>query len=185
MSQEISRVVFFGDSLTDGYTLGMQAAYPSHIQEKITHAGLPYEVINAGKSGETSADGLTRIDSAIAQPVALFFLALGANDGLRGVPVSEMEANLQAILDKVKTAHPSATIVIAGMIPLHERSDATEFRDVFPRLAARNSATLYPFLLTGVYGNPNLYLDSIHPNAMGHSIMADEIWEALMPFLSK
>ena len=178
------RIVFFGDSLTSGYTLGPSVAYPAIIQEDLRQANLSYTVVNAGVTGDTTADGLARIESVIQAPISVFFLALGANDGMRDVPVAEMEANLQGILDRVKRASPSVVLVVAGMIPLRERDDDAEFRAVFPRIAQRNSAVLLPFLLEGVYGHEELYLDRIHPNADGHRVLAASIWQILLPLLT-
>lgn len=177
-------VLFFGDSLTAGYGLDDPAndAYPSVIQEKIKEAKLPYSVINAGNSGETSAGGRGRIDWVLKQKVDVFVLELGANDGLRGIPVSDTRANLQAIIDKVKTKYPNAQLVLTGIqIPPSMGADyAKDFKDLFPELAKKNKMILVPFLLDKVGGNAKLNQgDGIHPTKEGAKIVADNVWTVL------
>ena len=179
-------IVFFGNSLTAGYGLSPEQAFPSLIQKKIDSLGLPYQVVNAGVSGETSSGGKTRIDWILQQQVDIFILELGANDGLRGIPLSETRKNLQDIIDSVKTKHPQAKLVFAGMQipPNMGQSYATEFRNMFGELAAKNSMTLIPFLLEGVGGEPDLnQADGIHPNAKGSLIVADNVWKVLEKLL--
>src|SRR5258707_79671 len=150
-------ILFFGDSLTAGYGLDDPSdAFPGVIQHKIDSLKLPYTVVNAGVSGETSAGGLGRIDWTLKQKVDVFILELGANDGLRGIPVKETEQNLQAIIDKVKAKYPDAKIVLAGMqVPPSMGADyVTNFKDVFPKLAEKDKIALVPFLLANVGGNP-------------------------------
>ncbi|WP_342644857.1 arylesterase [Mucilaginibacter sp. CSA2-8R] len=183
-SKPTKTVLFFGDSLTAGYGLDDPAtdAYPSVIQKKITQEGFPYKVVNAGNSGETSAGGRSRIDWVLKQKVDVFVLELGANDGLRGIPVAETNRNLQAIIDKVKGKYPNAKLVMAGMqIPTSMGvSYAKQFRDVFPKLAVKNDMLLIPFLLEGVGGNPKLnQADGIHPTAEGAKIVAGNVWSIL------
>ena len=180
------RVVFFGDSLTEGYDLPPEQAYPALISGKIAAAGLPYQVINAGISGNTSADGLARIDTVLDQPIALFFLELGANDSRHGVSPEVLRQNLQSILTKVKTASPQAVLVVAGMVPLTDHGAEYEaaFLQVFPDLAAANNGILMPFLLEGVFGRSEFYsTDDIHPNQAGHRAMAENIWKIIAPYL--
>jgi acyl-CoA thioesterase-1 len=179
-------LIFFGNSLTAGYGLDPEEAFPARTQHKIDSLGLGFEVINAGLSGETSAGGLTRIDWILQQKPDVFVLELGANDGLRGIPVAETRKNLQGILDKVKAANPDVKLVVAGMqVPPNMGPDyAKEFRSIFPDLARANGAVLIPFLLEGVAGEPKLNLgDGIHPTAEGHQLVANGIWKYLQPLL--
>jgi acyl-CoA thioesterase-1 len=179
-------VLFFGDSLTAGYGLDPAQAFPALIQAKITAHGWDFQVINAGLSGETTAGGLRRIDWVLRRPIAIFVLALGANDGLRGLPLADAKRNLQAIIDRTRDTYPRVKIVLAGMqVPTNlGREYTTDFRTMFPALAAANNATLLPFLLEGVSGVPALNLpDGIHPNPAGHKIIAENVWQVLEPLL--
>jgi acyl-CoA thioesterase-1 len=179
-------IVFFGNSLTAGYGLSPTQAFPAIIQKKIDSLGLPYEVINAGVSGETSSGGKARIDWILRQPVDIFVLELGANDGLRGIPLSETKKNLQAIIDKVKATNPKAKLIFAGMEipPNMGQKYTTEFRNIYTELATKNAMTLVPFLLEGVGGEPNLNQeDGIHPTAEGHKIVAANVWKQLEKLL--
>jgi acyl-CoA thioesterase-1 len=179
-------IVFFGNSITAGYGLQLSEAFPALIQHKIDSLQLPYTAINAGVSGETSADGVARIDWILRQPVDIFVLELGGNDGLRGIPVSETKKNLQLIMDKVKAKNPSCQIVLAGMqIPPNMGKRYTdEFRNMYPELAKKNDVRLIPFLLEGVGGEARLNLeDGIHPTAEGHTILAQNVWSVLEPML--
>jgi len=181
------RIVFFGDSLTAGYGVKPAQAFPALIEERLEKRGLDYEVVNAGVSGETSAGGLRRVDWVLREPVDIFVLALGGNDGLRGVDPASTRRNLQEIIDKVKAAHPGVELVIAGMrLPPNLGEAYTgEFRAVFPELARGNGATLIPFLLEDVGGRAELNLpDRIHPNAEGHKRIAETVWQALEPLLT-
>jgi len=177
-------ILFFGDSLTAGYGLTnpTDEAYPAVIQHKIDSLKLPYNVINAGVSGETTAGGLGRIDWVLKQKVDIFILELGANDGLRGIPVKETSKNLQAITDKVKAKYPNAKIILAGMqMPPSMGADYDNgFKAVFPQLAEKNKIALVPFLLQDVAGDPKLNQgDGIHPTAVGAKIVANNVWEVL------
>lgn len=179
-------IVFFGNSLTAGYGLTPQQAFPALIQNKIDSLGLPYKVINAGVSGETSTGGDARIDWILKQPLDVFILELGANDGLRGIPVSQTKKSLQSIIDKVKAKNPSAKLVLAGMqIPPNMGGSYTsEFRNLYPELAAKNNMTLIPFLLEGVGGEAKLNQeDGIHPSAEGAKIVAGNVWKELQKLL--
>jgi len=181
-------VIFFGDSLTAGYRLDDPGlAFPGLIAEKIAAAQLPFNVVNAGLSGETTAAGARRVHWILQhRSVAVFVLALGGNDGLRGIPTAETERNLQSIIDAVRAKKPDARIVLAGMeAPPNMGPDFTaEFRAIFPRLAAANQLPLVPFLLEGVGGVPELNLaDGIHPNIEGHRVVADHVWAVLEPVL--
>jgi acyl-CoA thioesterase-1 len=180
-------IVFFGNSLTAGYGLASTAeAFPAIIQNKIDSAALPYTVVNAGVSGETTAGGASRIGWILQQPVDVFVLELGANDGLRGIPVAETKQNLQTIIDSVKVKYPSAKLVLAGMQipPNMGQTYATGFKNIFPELAAENKMTLIPFLLEGVGGEAKLnQQDGIHPTAEGARIVAQNVWKVLQPIL--
>lgn len=178
-------IVFFGNSLTAAYQLSPEQGFTALIQQKIDSLGLPYLCVNAGLSGETATDGAHRIEWVLQQPVDIFVLELGGNDALRGLPISELKKNLQAIIDKVKAKYPDCRIVVAGMMaPPNLGSYAKEFRNVFPALAKANNAALIPFLLEGVGGEPSLNLpDGIHPNVEGHKIVAETVWKTLRPLL--
>ena len=181
-SARLKAILFFGNSLTVGYGLEPSEAFPALIQNKIDSLHLPYKVINGGVSGETTSGGIGRIDWILRQPVDVFVLELGGNDGLRGIPLTVTKKNLQAIMDKVKTKYPAAKIVLAGMeIPPNMGQDyTTEFRKIYPELAATNNITLIPFLLKGVGGDPKLNQDDgIHPNKEGEKIVAENVWEML------
>jgi acyl-CoA thioesterase-1 len=156
------------------------------VQEKIDSLQLPYKVINAGLSGETTAGGRSRIDWILRQPVDIFVLELGGNDGLRGIPIAETSRNLQAIIDKVKEKYPQARIILAGMQipPNMGRNYATAFRVVFQQLASSNHVELIPFLLENVGGIASLNQgDGIHPNPEGHRIVAENVWKVLQGLL--
>lgn len=179
-------ILFFGDSLTAGYGLSTEEAFPAIVEKKFNKNGKPVKVVNAGLSGETSAGGLSRIDWVLRQPVDVFILELGANDGLRGLPLDQTEKNLQAIIDKVKSKNPKVKVVIAGMmVPPNMGPDyAGKFQKLFPALAKKNSATLIPFLLQDVAGNEQLNLaDGIHPNVEGHKIVAENVFRVVTPLL--
>lgn len=181
-SAKLKTILFFGNSLTAGYGLDPSDAFPSLIQDKIDSLHLSYKVINAGVSGETTSGGMGRIDWILRQPIDVFVLELGGNDGLRGIPLTVTKKNLQAIIDKVKKKYPSAAIVLAGMeIPPNMGQDyTTEFRKIYPALAKENHVSLIPFLLKGVGGDPRLNQgDGIHPNKDGEKIVAENVWEVL------
>lgn len=181
-------IVFFGDSLTAGYGLDDPAAeaYPALIQRRIDAAGLPWRVVNAGLSGETTAGGLRRVDWVLRRPLDVFVLALGGNDGLRGLPPSLTRADLEAIVARVRARYPSARIVVAGMRmpPSMGAAYARAFAAVFPEVARAEHAALIPFLLEGVGGRPEWNQpDGIHPNAAGQARVADNVWRVLAPLL--
>ena len=179
-------ILFFGNSITAGYQLDMDQAFPSIIQAKIDSLGMNYRAINAGLSGETSAGGRSRIDWVLRAVPNIFFLELGANDGLRGLPLEETSKNLQDIIDAVKKEKPGVRIIVAGMmVPPNLGDDYTgQFQNIFPELAKKNDAVYIPFLLEGVAGNPELNLDDgIHPTPEGHKIVAETVWEYLKPLL--
>jgi acyl-CoA thioesterase-1 len=176
-------ILFFGDSLTAGYGLDDPAnAFPGVISKRIDSLKLPYKVVNAGVSGETSAGGNGRIDWTLKQKVDIFILELGANDGLRGISPTETTKNLQSIVDKVKAKYPDAKLVMLGMqVPPNMGADyVNKFKAVFPTIATKNKMALVPFLLQGVGGHPDLnQADGIHPTEKGAKIVADNVWTIL------
>nr|WP_299342683.1 arylesterase [Allomuricauda sp.] len=175
-------ILFFGDSLTAGYGLELEEAFPALIQNRLDSLGLDYTVINSGLSGETTSGGRNRLNWVLNQKVDVFVLELGANDGLRGIPLTETRSNLQAIIDLVKEKNADTQIVLAGMqIPPNMGPEyTTEFRKIFPELAEENQIALIPFLLEGVAGIPDLNLeDGIHPSTEGHQIVRDNVWAVL------
>ena len=185
-SQNNKNILFFGDSITAGYGLDSENAFPALIQNRLDSLGLEYNVVDAGFSGETSAGGLRRVDWILQQPVEIFVLELGGNDGLRGLNPENTKENLQGIIQKVESAYPDATIILAGMeAPPNMGSDYTErFRSIYKELAANNDVIFLPFILEGVAGDPDLNLaDGIHPTAEGHEIVAENVWEVLEPLL--
>ncbi len=182
------RIVFLGDSLTAGFGLPVEQSYPSLIAEKIRNEHLPCEVVNAGLSGDTSAGGLRRIDWLLQNKIDVLVIALGANDGLRGLSPKRLETNLQAIIDKTKAKNPAVQIVVAGMqMPPNLGADyAEKFQRVFAEVAKKNDAVLIPFLLANVGGHRDLnQADSIHPTAAGQKIIAETVWQALQPILER
>ncbi len=161
-------------------------AFPALIQDKLDSLGLKYNVINAGLSGETTSGGNSRVDWVLNQKPDVFVLELGANDGLRGIPLEETRANLQSIIDKVREKNPEVEIILAGMqIPPNMGPEYTsEFRIIYPDLAKSNEIALIPFLLDGVAGNPQLnQRDGIHPTADGQVIVASNVWAVLEEFI--
>ena len=181
-------IVFLGDSLTAGLGVQPSEAFPALIGEKIRAAGLPFEIQNAGLSGDTSAGALRRTDWLLQRSIDVLVIELGGNDGLRGLPVKSLKANLQEIIDKAKAKNPAAKIVIAGMqIPPNLGADyAANFERLYAELARENDAVLIPFLLEGVGGQRELNQpDLIHPTAGGHRVIADLVWRTLEPVLRK
>jgi acyl-CoA thioesterase-1 len=179
-------ILFFGDSLTAGYGLSPEEAFPAQVESRLLKKGLKVKVVNAGLSGETTAGGLSRIDWILRQPVDLFVLELGGNDGLRGLPLDQTRKNLQSIIDKVKAKYPSCKIVLAGMMvpPNMGKEYSASFQSLFKNLAGKNKIVLIPFLLEGVGGIEKLnQSDGIHPNAEGHKIVADNIVRVISPLL--
>jgi acyl-CoA thioesterase-1 len=179
---KVKTILFFGNSLTAGYGVDPSEAFPALIQNKIDSLKLGYKVINGGVSGETSSGGNSRVDWILKQPVDIFILELGGNDGLRGIPLTETKKNLQAIIDKVKGKYHGAKLILAGMKipPNMGQKYATEFANLYSGLAAKNRVTLIPFLLQGVGGESKLnQKDGIHPTAEGHKIVAENVWIVL------
>jgi acyl-CoA thioesterase-1 len=175
-------ILFFGDSLTAGMGVSTEEAYPAVIQEILDSLALNYKVINAGLSGETTAGGKNRIDWVLNQEVDVFVLELGGNDGLRGIPLSETRKNLQTIIDVVRKKNSETKIILAAIqIPPNLGIEyTTEFKNIFPELAAKNNVSLIPFLLKNVGGIEGLNQnDGIHPTAEGHKILAQNTWDVL------
>ena len=179
-------VVFLGTSLTAGYGLEPEEAYPALLQKKIDSAGLDYRVVNAGVSGETSAGARRRIDWLLREPVSVLVIETGANDGLRGLPPDSLRANIQAILDRAKLLRPAPRLVLVGMRipPNYGQAYRRQFEAIYPELARASGAELVPFLLQGVGGMAALNQpDGIHPTAQGQRHMADTVWRVLEPVL--
>ncbi|MDQ3440488.1 MAG: arylesterase [Planctomycetota bacterium] len=181
------RIIFLGDSLTAGLGLNVEQSFPSLIQERLKTAGLPYEVVNAGVSGDTSAGALRRLDWAMADgSPRVLVVALGGNDGLRGLPPEQLEQNLAAIIERGQKR--GLIVILAGMeAPPNFGADYTaRFRNVYPTLAKRYDVRLIPFLLDGVAGDRALNQpDGIHPNPRGARLVADLVWRALEPALAE
>jgi acyl-CoA thioesterase-1 len=187
MASTRKTIVVLGDSLAAGLGVDPSQAFPALLQEKIDAAGLNYAVVNAGESGDTSADGLNRINWMLRRKIDVLILELGGNDGLRGIPVAATLTNLQSIIGRVQQKFPAAQIVIAGMqMPPNMGEQYMEaFKKLFPELAQRNHAALVPFLLEGVGGKPELNQpDHIQPTAEGHKIVADNVWKTLKRLLA-
>ena len=183
-AQQQRTVVFLGDSLTAGLGLARKDSFPALIEARIRAAGLGWKVVNAGVSGDTSAGARARLDWVLRDKPELIFLCIGSNDGLRGLPVKELESNLRAILDRAK--RENCRVVLAGaMLPENYGPEYREaFRAVFPRVAKTYKAAFLPFLLEGVALRPELNQeDGIHPNAAGARRMADLVWKTLEPEL--
>ncbi|MUH34784.1 arylesterase [Zobellia amurskyensis] len=180
-------ILFFGDSITAGYGLDdSDDAYPAVVQQKIDSLNLDYTVINSGVSGETTAGGRSRIDWVIKQDIDIFVLELGANDGLRGVDLSETRSNLQAIIDVVREKSVDTKIILAGMqLPPNMGEKYTmEFKQLFIEIADKNDIAFIPFILKDVGGVAALnQSDGIHPTIEGHKIVANTVWETLQPLL--
>jgi acyl-CoA thioesterase I len=180
------RVVVLGDSIAAGYGLDQEEAFPALLQKKIDQAKLPYEVINAGVSGDTTAGGARRISWILKQAVDVLLIELGGNDGLRGISPEETGKNLQTIIDRTRSQYPKATIVVAGMqMPANMGEEFTrKYKEVFSAVARRNKVVLIPFLLEGVGGRAELNQpDRIHPTAAGHKLIAETAWTILEPVL--
>jgi acyl-CoA thioesterase-1 len=179
-------IVVLGDSLTAGLGLVEAQSYPALLQQKIDASGSQYRVINAGVSGDTSAGGLRRLDWALQDNVRVLVVALGANDGLRGLPVAEMQRNLAQIIETAQARH--IAVILAGMEapPNYGAEYAASFRKAFRDVAQKYDVPLIPFLLDRVAGEPALnQADGIHPNPQGAAIVADTVWTVLKPLLDR
>lgn len=182
-------VMFYGDSLTAGYGVDRDRAFPALIQARFDSLGWPCEAVNAGLSGETSAGGLRRIDWVLRRSVDVFVLELGSNDALRGIDLETTRVHLQGIIDKVRTKYPEAALVVVGMqMPPNMGVDYTEaFRSLFPQLAEKNDAALVPFLLEGVVLVPDeerLFRGN-HPTVEGHKVVAENVWQVVGPLVAQ
>ena len=181
-SAQQKQILIFGDSITAGFGLEEENAFPAFIQQKIDSLGMNYNVVNAGLSGETSAGGLRRIDWVLQQNVDVFVLELGGNDGLRGIDPENTKQNLQGIMDKVEEKYPDAKIILTGMEapPNMGERYTSRFRSIFFELAEENDVIFMPFVLEGVAGDPELNQgDGIHPTEEGHRVIAENLWEYL------
>lgn len=179
-------ILFFGDSITAGYGIEQDQAFPALIQQKIDSLGWNFSVRNGGLSGETSAGGVRRIDWMLQKEVDVFVLELGGNDGLRGIDMKSTEQNLQEIIDKVQKKYPDAAIILAGMqVPPNLGNEYTrQFKNIYPRLSQSNGIPLIPALMENVGGKSNLMqADGLHPTVRGHKLIADTIWKTLKPIL--
>jgi acyl-CoA thioesterase I len=179
-------ILFLGDSITAGFGLDPSQAFPALIQQKIDARRWNFQVVNAGQSGDTSAGGLGRLDWLLRNRVDVVVLELGANDGLRGLPVETTRKNLQAIIEQIKRKYPEAKVLLAGMkVPPNMGGDyARKFEAVFADVAKKNNAPLIPFILEGVGGVREFNLaDGIHPTAKGQEMVAANVWKVLEPVL--
>jgi acyl-CoA thioesterase-1 len=185
--EERDNIIFFGNSLTAGYGVEAEEAFPGLIQKRLDSLDYDYNVINAGVSGETTASGLSRVEWVVKrQPVEIFVLELGGNDGLRGIKPEETNKNLRAIIDKVRAIHPEVKILLAGMMvpPNMGQTYAEQFQKLFPKIAEEKEVNLIPFLLKDVGGEEELNLpDGIHPTPEGHKIVAETVWKYLEPLI--
>jgi acyl-CoA thioesterase I len=181
-------ILFLGTSLTAGLGLDPDSAFPQRIQRKIDASRLPYQVVNAGVSGETSAGLLRRLDWVLRQPAAVIVVETGANDGLRGLPVSATRATIAQVLSRIRREQPNASVALVQMEapPNLGQEYTSEFSAMFAEVAREHGATLMPFLLEGVAGEARLNQgDGIHPNNDGERIVADNVWRALQPLLTR
>ena len=181
---ETKTILVFGDSLSDGFMLKRSEAYPALIAKKVRAAGLNFLVTNASASGGTTAGGLERLPAHLKHRIDILIVELGINDAFRGLPVDQIQNNLQQIIDRVKARNPNVRVMIAGMrLPGNAADDyVSAFGKMFADLAAKNGAALVPYLLEGVAGNPSLNLaDGIHPNAAGQKLLAENVWRVLEP----
>jgi acyl-CoA thioesterase I len=183
-SEPSKAILVFGDSLSGGFMLKHSEAYPALLAKKLRAAGLNFSVTNASATGGTTEGGLERLPPHLKHRIDVLVLELGINDAFRGLPIDQIQNNLQQIIDKVKARNPNARVVIAGMqLPGYAADDyVSAFGQMFADLAAKNRAALVPYLLEGVAGNPSLNLpDGIHPNAAGQKILAENVWGVLEP----
>ena len=181
---EPKAILVFGDSLSEGFMLKHSEAYPALLAKKLRAAGLNFSVTNASATGGTTDGGLERLPAHLKHRIDILILELGINDAFRGLPIDQIQSNLQQIIDKVKAKNPNARVVIAGIqLPGYAADDyVSAFGQMFADLVAKNRAALVPYLLEGVAGNPSLNLsDGIHPNAAGQKVLAENVWRVLEP----
>jgi acyl-CoA thioesterase-1 len=182
------RIVFLGTSLTAGLGVDPSEAYPALLQRKVDSAGLPFTVVNAGVSGETSAGARRRIDWILREPVSMLVIETGANDGLRGLDVDSLKSNIQAIIDRARRQQPPPRIVLVGMraLPNYGFGYVRRFNAVYPDLAKRNDLPLVPFLLEGVVGVDSLnQADMMHPTAAGQRRVAETVWPVVLKAIGR
>jgi acyl-CoA thioesterase I len=182
----VPRIVCFGDSLTSGHGIGAAAAFPAVLQEKVRRAGFDYEVVNAGVSRATSGDALARLDAALHGDPRVLIVALGANDGLRGVPVAQLKANLSRIIETAQAR--GVAVVLCGMeaLPIYGWDYTMAFHNAYVELAARYKVPLVPFILMDLLGNPQMMLhDRAHPSAAGARAIAEKVWPYLHAILDQ
>ena len=187
-ASKVITIVALGDSLTAGYGLSRKQAFPALVAEKMRNAGYQFEVVNAGWSGDTTTGGLRRLPEILRtrNKIDILIIELGINDAFRGVEVDQIRSNLQAIIDRTRVRHPGVSIIVAGMqLPGYSSDDyVSAFGSMFAALAEKNRATLIPFFLEGVGGNPELnQWDRVHPNAAGQRVLAANVWRVLEPML--
>src|SRR5437773_850229 len=184
VSSQMKTILVLGDSLSGGFGLKPSEAYPALLANKWRAAGLNFQVTNASATGGTTEGGLERLPAHLKRKIDIFILELGTNDAFRGVPVDQIQNNLQQMIDMVKARNPNVRVVIAGMqLPNYAADDyVSAFGKMFAELAAKNDAALVPYLLDGVAGDPSLSLpDGIHPNVAGQKILAENVWHVLEP----
>ena len=189
-ASKVITIVALGDSLTAGYGLSRKQAYPALLAEKMRESGYDFEVVNAGSSGDTTAGGLRRLPEILRtrNKIDILIIELGINDAFRGIEIDQIRANLQAIIDRTRARHPGVSIIVAGMqLPGYSSDDyVSAFGEMFAALAEKNRATLIPFFLEGVGGNPELnQWDRVHPNAAGQRVLAANVWRVLEPIIRK
>ena len=178
--------MFLGDSLTAGFGLPPEEAYPALLEDQLAASGIDATVVNAGVSGDTSAGGLRRIDWILGPPTDILLIALGGNDGLRGLPTEALARNLTAMIESARARHPDIKIILAGMQMPASMGETyqREFAAVYPHVAEKTDVILIPFLLEGVAGEPHLNQpDAIHPNAEGQTLIAKTVMPYLMQAL--
>jgi len=180
------KIVAFGDSLTSGHKLPQKDTYPAVVQKKLKAAGLPFTIVNHGVSGDTTRRALNRLDRALAEKPQIFIVELGVNDGLRGVPVPEIKANLERIIAAAQEQHAEVLLCAMEALPFNGWQYMIDFHQMYEDLAMKYGVALLPFLMNGVLGNPDLISDDgVHPNAAGARFIADTIWEYLEPMARK
>jgi acyl-CoA thioesterase I len=179
-------IVALGDSLTSGPALKRNETYPALLQQRITERGYRYRVINAGVSGNTTTRALRRLDRVLVSDTSILIVALGINDGLRGVPVATVERNLTTIIERAQSREIQVLLCEMVAPPIHGFRYTEEFHGAFARLSTRYRLPVVPFFLSNVFGDPDLNgSDGIHPNAAGHKLIADAVWKSLEPLLAK
>jgi acyl-CoA thioesterase-1 len=180
------RIVALGDSLTAGHGIGTAAAFPAVLQQRIDAEGFDYAVVNAGVSRDTSAQALARLDRALVGDVRILIAALGANDGLRGVPVGQLQHNLTQIIEAARARRIAVVLCAMEALPLYGWDYTTKFHNLYVELANRYQLPLVPFVMMNILGNPRLMLpDRVHPNAEGARAIADVVWPHLQPLLKR